>query len=43
MIKHFAQKHDKNQAERAHPVAAKISQAGGASALFAYCRLVNNA
>jgi hypothetical protein len=43
MIKHFAKKHDQNQAERAFPAAAKISQAGGAEPLFAYCRLVNNA
>jgi len=43
MIKHFAHKHEKNQAERAFPAAAKISQADGAAALFAYCGLVNNA
>jgi hypothetical protein len=43
MIKHFAHKHDKNQAECALPAAAKISQADGAAVLFAYSGLVNNA
>jgi len=43
MNKHFALTHEQNQAERAFPAAAKISQADGAEPLFAYCGLVNNA
>ncbi|MCR4341378.1 MAG: hypothetical protein NUW01_15980 [Gemmatimonadaceae bacterium] len=43
MTKQIARTHEQNQAERAFPVAAKISQADGAAALFAYCGLVNNA
>jgi hypothetical protein len=43
MSESLIRKQEQNQAERAHPAAAKISQAGGAELLFAYCGLVNNA